>query len=314
MVPQVVEFMKNENKQVRMPAIRLCGSISTGTDEQTENVLQAGALQSVRTNFEDEPTSLQKEMAWFISNVTAGTKTQAQSVIEAGLLPSLIKHAKLGEYIVRKEATWALSNLTSLCDDDLVSSLISAGGIEALLSVLNVIPEGRIVQICLEGIYNILKTKANTLDKLEETKVIIRENGGVEILETLVCSDNFDIKNTASEILTNYFPDSESIGDKDMPDFSDLEKEENSSHSKDELTAQTHAHKYMQGISRDNEKDDRSTEERKNQGKRSEGEINDKKDNNRENSEIQEVDFEADESDVEDIKEDTDNDNEINDL
>lgn len=63
----------------------------TGTDEQTQCVLSAGALQMFHGLLCHEKANIQKEAAWTLSNITAGKDTQIQEVIESGLVPVLVE-------------------------------------------------------------------------------------------------------------------------------------------------------------------------------------------------------------------------------
>lgn len=73
------------------PALRSVGNIVTGTDEQTQCVLNAGALLMFPALLRHEKSNIQKEAAWTLSNITAGKDTQIQEVIEVGLVPVLVE-------------------------------------------------------------------------------------------------------------------------------------------------------------------------------------------------------------------------------
>lgn len=66
------------------------GNIVTGTDEQTQCVLNAGALAAFPSLLRHHKPSVQKEAAWALSNITAGKESQIQEVINAGLIPILV--------------------------------------------------------------------------------------------------------------------------------------------------------------------------------------------------------------------------------
>ena len=72
------------------PALRALGNIVTGTDLQTDAVIQSGAL-PVFTKLLETATrpNITKEASWAISNITAGNPQQIQQVIEAGILPQV---------------------------------------------------------------------------------------------------------------------------------------------------------------------------------------------------------------------------------
>lgn len=62
----------------------------TGTDEQTQAVLDSGALGMFPQLLCHKKSTVQKEAAWTLSNITAGKDSQIQEVINAGLVPYLI--------------------------------------------------------------------------------------------------------------------------------------------------------------------------------------------------------------------------------
>lgn len=62
----------------------------TGTDEQTQAVLDSGTLAVFPQLLSHKKANVQKEAAWTLSNITAGKDSQIQEVINAGLVPHLI--------------------------------------------------------------------------------------------------------------------------------------------------------------------------------------------------------------------------------
>lgn len=63
----------------------------TGTDEQTQAVLDAGALAMFPPLLRHKKANVQKETAWTLSNITAGKDSQIQEVINAGLVPYMVE-------------------------------------------------------------------------------------------------------------------------------------------------------------------------------------------------------------------------------
>lgn len=76
------------------PSLRAIGNIVTGTDEQTQIVIDSGALAAFPGLLSHHKNNIQKEAAWTISNITAGRQNQIQTVVDHGLVPYLISILK----------------------------------------------------------------------------------------------------------------------------------------------------------------------------------------------------------------------------
>ena len=72
------------------PSLRAIGNIVTGTDEQTQIVIESGALSVFPSLLSHHKNNIQKEAAWTMSNITAGRQDQIQQVVDHGLVPYLI--------------------------------------------------------------------------------------------------------------------------------------------------------------------------------------------------------------------------------
>ena len=92
---------------------RALGNIVTGSDEQTQAVIEAGGLSVMGTLLIHPKMNVVKEAAWMVSNVTAGPPEQIQAVIESGIVPAIVGVLERGDFKAQKEAAWAVTNLTS---------------------------------------------------------------------------------------------------------------------------------------------------------------------------------------------------------
>lgn len=75
---------------LQTPSLRAIGNMVTGTDEQTQAVLNAGALSMLPGLLRHHKSNIQKEAFWTLSNITAGRDSQIQDIINAGLVPLMV--------------------------------------------------------------------------------------------------------------------------------------------------------------------------------------------------------------------------------
>ena len=63
---------------VQTPALRSVGNIVTGTDAQTQVMINNSVLSALGQLLQSPKDSIRKEVCWTISNITAGTAQQIQ--------------------------------------------------------------------------------------------------------------------------------------------------------------------------------------------------------------------------------------------
>ncbi len=91
-VEKLVPLLAHREVKVQTAALRAVGNIVTGTDDQTQTVLNCGALEHFGALLNHPREKIIKEAVWFLSNITAGNPSQVQSVIDHGLVPVIIQH------------------------------------------------------------------------------------------------------------------------------------------------------------------------------------------------------------------------------
>uniref|UniRef100_A0A8C5GFC1 Importin subunit alpha n=1 Tax=Gouania willdenowi TaxID=441366 RepID=A0A8C5GFC1_GOUWI len=198
-VPFLVPLLSHQ--EVKTAALRAVGNIVTGTDEQTQVVLNCDVLSHFPNLLTHPKEKINKEAVWFLSNITAGNQQQVQAVIDAGLIPMIIHQLAKGDFGTQKEAAWAISNLTISGRKDQVEFLVEQHVIPPFCSLLSV-KDSQVVQVVLDGLKNILIMAGDEASTIAE---IIEECGGLEKIENLQQHENEDIYKLAFEIIDQYF-------------------------------------------------------------------------------------------------------------
>uniref|UniRef100_A0A8C8LS82 Importin subunit alpha n=1 Tax=Oncorhynchus tshawytscha TaxID=74940 RepID=A0A8C8LS82_ONCTS len=194
-------LLSHQEVKVQTAALRAVGNIVTGTDEQTQVVLNCDVLSHFPNLLTHPKEKINKEAVWFLSNITAGNQQQVQAVIDAGLLPMIIHQLAKGDFGTQKEAAWAISNLTISGRKDQVEYLVQQNVVPPFCSLLSV-KDSQVVQVVLDGLKNVLIMAGDEASTIAE---IIEECGGLEKIENLQQHENEDIYKLAFEIIDQYF-------------------------------------------------------------------------------------------------------------
>uniref|UniRef100_H2YTX8 Importin subunit alpha n=1 Tax=Ciona savignyi TaxID=51511 RepID=H2YTX8_CIOSA len=202
-VEELVRLLKNTSDGLLLtPVLRVIGNIVTGTDQQTQ-VLDLGTLEAFPKLLAHDKPTIQKEAAWTLSNITAGTQSQIQAVIDHHLIPILIALLMKGDYKTQKEACWAITNYTSGASLQQLIYLGNNNVIPALCCLLEV-KEPKILQVCLDGITNMLLA-AEKVDELEAMCCLMESCGGVDCIEKLQEHPNETVYKMSLNIIDHFF-------------------------------------------------------------------------------------------------------------
>jgi importin subunit alpha-6/7 len=201
-------LLKHANllNSVKAPALRTVGNIITGTDTQTQYVLDLGVLPLLVALLDSPKKNIRKESCWTISNVTGGTKEQIQLVIDCNdAIPKIIQILHSEDLVLQKEAAWVISNATSSGTPDQILYLVQQGSIAALCNLLPA-EDPKIITVVLEGLENILKVATQHSGVINEHDIrMFSECGGLKKIKALQSHSNQGIYQRALKILTNYF-------------------------------------------------------------------------------------------------------------
>ena len=72
-LPRLVQLLQHPNIAISVPCLRSIGNIVTGDDDQTQTVIDAGALIALNELIYNKKKTVRKEVCWTLSNITAGS-------------------------------------------------------------------------------------------------------------------------------------------------------------------------------------------------------------------------------------------------
>ncbi|MFH4981547.1 hypothetical protein AB6A40_008256 [Gnathostoma spinigerum] len=227
-VRRLVELLLHPDHKVCSSALMAVGNIVTGTNQQTQAVLNCSALGCLGYLLQNSKETLEQEVCWTLSNILAGNRKQIQAVIDAHLLPPLISVLSSGKFKSRKEACWAVSNAIAGGSVAQIATIVNEGAVHPLCDLLTVM-EPRIVDIALTALENILKagevTKNRTKSSVNPYCELIEEAHGLEKLEFLQQSPNFEIYVKAFDLIETFFADNENDETVDVADQGEMHSE-----------------------------------------------------------------------------------------
>lgn len=195
-------LLSHEDVKIQTAAIRALGSIVTGDEEQTQAVIDAGAVPHLfKLISENHNDKIVKEALWFVSNIAAGTVEQIQQLIDNMLIGRIIYHMEHGDFSAKKESAWAIYNISLSGTMEQLEHLIKEGVVPALCGLLKM-NDTTVVKNTLETLLGLLNHCSDRIPNLCE---MIEEHGGLDEIEDLQTNPNPDIYNFAYNILERYF-------------------------------------------------------------------------------------------------------------
>lgn len=203
-VPNLIQLLQSGRPELIIPSLRTLGNIVTGSDSQTQAVLDAeGALSNIIQVIGHTKKNIRKEACWLLSNIAAGNKAQISQLVNTpGLLRSVLGQlSESSEWDVRKEAAWVVCNIASGGTKEHIHRLVENGAFQPVCDLLSV-GEARVLLLALEALENILKAGASA--NIDYTQ-LVDEVDGISKLELLQEHENHEVYEKAVRIIEKYF-------------------------------------------------------------------------------------------------------------
>lgn len=194
--------MLSDESNVVTPALRTVGNIVSGNDDQTQAIIDADLMSHMKYLLNHPKRMVRKEACWVLSNIAAGTHKQISAVIKTkGCCVRVTEMATSAEWEVRKEAIWVISNIATGGTDGQIMSIIEAGAIDSVCSILD-INDTKMLLVALDAVDNILKLGVK-LNK--DYTSFVDECDGLEMIENLQEHESEKVYEKAVNIIETYF-------------------------------------------------------------------------------------------------------------
>ncbi|KAH3744191.1 importin alpha [Pelomyxa schiedti] len=120
------------------PSIRAVGTIATGSDTETQAVIDAGVLPRILPLLNNPKKSVRREACWLLSNIAAGTREQVRLIaVERGIFERVIELLDSSQPMeVREEAAFVVCNAATKGSDDVTNVLFKQGALHAIVDLL----------------------------------------------------------------------------------------------------------------------------------------------------------------------------------
>lgn len=193
------------NVRCKTPIVRILGNFVSGSDSQTQTVVDSGVVNLLPGLLGSGSKTIRKESSWLASNIACGNHDQITTLTNnSKAMRQIIKNAKNDSWDVRKEALWALAHVCTSGTPTHTASLVAAGGLEPLITVLSLenIDQSLLVAI-LDAIRNVLEVGESQCSKNYES--IIDECNGIEYLEELQTHPSEVVYEKVVALIEDYF-------------------------------------------------------------------------------------------------------------
>ena len=199
---------QNENANIKMKAVRICGNIALGNANETEIVTKFQYRELYKLNLQHSNAKIREETAWLISNIVCDVEKHKELFIENGffdIMKQMIYQEKV--YFVLKQIIWALCNILTVRKEEIYMKLMyENGGIDLVEQMFNIGEnDPHLICVVIELMKNILD-KENMKFGYNERRVYLRflKIGIKERFERILSNQNTICSEQINYILNNY--------------------------------------------------------------------------------------------------------------
>ena len=154
---RLVEFLEDDRPRLARLALDVLGNMSRGTEEETQAVIDAGALPALCRLLDHPDRTVRSDVCWVVSNIAAGSERQIQALCDAGLIGQVRRAGTFASnFATRRHAAWATENLCRGGSEEQIAFAVQEGAITQLCSLLDWGDDPDVTVTCLTALEAIL--------------------------------------------------------------------------------------------------------------------------------------------------------------
>ena len=108
LIPHLIRLLMHKEHRIALPCLRILGTVTIGTDEQVQLIIEANGLNALKALMESPNKSLRKESCWVLSNIASGPTAHVNEILKLGIVPILCTILINDDFEVKTEAVWGV--------------------------------------------------------------------------------------------------------------------------------------------------------------------------------------------------------------
>ncbi|GMH32493.1 hypothetical protein BSKO_00327 [Bryopsis sp. KO-2023] len=156
MCERLVPLLWHKEPTVVYPVLRTISNMVSGTDDQTQAVVDCGVVRLLVGILKFHPGKrIVKEACWALSNITAGPWQQLQVVIDEDGFGELVRIARRGPPDLKTEAIWAIGNALMGAGPDQIREIANMEVVRVMCDMLMSV-DVTFLTLAVESLWSIL--------------------------------------------------------------------------------------------------------------------------------------------------------------
>jgi importin subunit alpha-1 len=206
-----VEFCLHKDPKIQLEAVTLVGHIVSGTNTQTRQIIQAGAILAWKTilcaSGGSGSAELRKRVLWSISNVLFDSEEHITEVLKVdGVALKMLEILHRDEYKCKREVAWGIYHICKYGNDAHVKYLMDLHYMMGLGSCLSATTDADTLRNCLEILKRMFElylaeiSKSGTKNIYSKYAEEFEAAGGWDLVTKLGAYENEEISDLASAL------------------------------------------------------------------------------------------------------------------